>query len=52
MRDGYIIPIDCYGEIERGAYNGLDIIIGTNADEARYWIVEVGSYFIYRILRK
>ena len=50
MRDGYTIPIDCYGEIERGAYNGLDIIIGTNADEARYWIVEVGSYFIYRIL--
>ena len=49
MRDGYIIPIDCYGEIERGAYDGIDLIIGTNADEVRYWIKEFGSYFVYRI---
>ena len=40
MRDGYIIPIDCYGEIERGAYDGIDLIIGTNADEVRYWIID------------
>ena len=37
MRDGYIIPIDCYGEIERGAYDGIDLIIGTNADEINYF---------------
>ena len=28
MRDGFIIPEDCYGEIEKGAYDGIDIIIG------------------------
>jgi len=50
MRDGYIIPEDCFGEIEKGAYDGLDIIIGTNADEVRYWIIEFGSYILYRIL--
>ena len=49
MRDGYTIPIDCYGEIERGAYDGLDIIIGTNADEVKYWVIEFGSHFVYRI---
>ena len=25
MRDGYIIPEDCYREIERGAYDGIDL---------------------------
>ena len=49
MRDGYTIPIDCYGEIERGAYDGLDIIIGTTADEVKYWVIEFGSHFVYRI---
>ena len=50
MRDGYIIPEDCYGEIERGAYDGIDIMIGSNADEFRYFIVEYGNYFIYKIV--
>ena len=50
MRDGYIIPVDCFGEIEKGAYNGIDLIIGTNADEVRYWIIEFGGYILYRIL--
>ena len=49
MRDGYIIPEDCYGEIERGAYDDIDIIIGSNSDEVRFLIVILGSYFIYRI---
>ena len=47
MRDGYIIPEDCYGEIEKGAYDGIDIIIGTNADEIKYWRIETG--FLYKI---
>ena len=50
MRDGYIIPEDCYGEIERGAYDGIDIIIGTNADEPKYCIIELGNYYIYKIV--
>jgi para-nitrobenzyl esterase len=49
MRDGYIIPEDCYGEVERGAYNGIDIMIGSNADEIRYFILEYGSFFIFNI---
>ena len=52
MRDGYLIPEDCYGAVEKGAYNGIDIIIGNNADEIRYWIQECGSYFLYKILIK
>ena len=50
MRDGYIIPFDCYGEIEKGAYDGIDVMIGTNADELRYFIIEFGSYFLYKIV--
>ena len=49
MRDGYIIPEDCYGEVERGAYDGIDVMIGSNADEMRYFICEYGSYFIFSI---
>ena len=50
MRDGYIIPFDCYGAIEKGAYDGIDVMIGTNADELRYFIIEFGSYFLYKIV--
>ena len=49
MRDGYIIPEDCYGEVERGAYDGIDVMIGSNADEMRYFICEYGSYFIFSL---
>ena len=49
MRDGYIIPEDCYGEVERGAYDGIDVMIGSNADEIRYFICEYGSYFVFSI---
>ena len=50
MRDGYIIPEDCYGEVEKGAYNGIDIMIGSNADEIRYFIVEYNnSYFLFNL---
>ena len=49
MRDGYIIPEDCYGEVERGAYDGIDVMIGSNADEIGYFICEFGSYFLFSI---
>ena len=48
MRDGFIIPEDCYGAVENGAYDGIDIIIGNNADEIRYWILETGNYYLYK----
>ena len=52
MRDGYIIPEDCYKAVENGAYGGIDLIIGSNADEIRYWIIECGNYFLYKICIK
>ena len=45
MRDGYIIPEDCYGEIERGAYDGIDLIIGSNRDEVKYYRILFGCFF-------
>ena len=45
VRDGYIIPEDCYGEVERGAYDGIDLMIGSNADEIKYYRVVFGSFF-------
>ena len=50
MRDGYIIPEDCYGTVENGAYEGIDIVIGNNGDEIRCWIIENGNYFFCEIL--
>ena len=52
MRDSYIIPYDCYGAVKNGAYDGIDIIIGSNADEVRYWIIECGYFFLYKIFIK
>ena len=49
MRDGYVIPEDCYGEIERGAYEGIDLIIGTNADEASYFAIVFGYGLLFKI---
>ena len=52
MRDGYIIPENCYEAIENGAYDGIDLMIGNNADEVRYWILETGNLFLLNILLK
>ncbi|MCR5624129.1 MAG: carboxylesterase family protein [Lachnospiraceae bacterium] len=41
-RDGIVIPEDLYGAYENGATKGIDLLIGTNADELRYWIREMG----------
>ena len=49
LRDGRILPEDLYGAYERGIGCDIDLLIGTNADEARYWIGEVGGYSLYKI---
>ena len=49
MRDGFVVPENCFEKIEQGAYNNIDILIGTNADEVNYWIIELGYYFIFKI---
>ena len=52
IRDEYIIPEDCFVAIDKGAFDGIDVLIGTNADEMRYWIQECGYYFLFKILLK
>ena len=48
-RDGIILPEDLYEAYQAGEASDVDMLIGSNADEARYWIGEVGGYGIYRI---
>lgn len=48
-RDGIILPEDPYEAYRSGKASGVDMLIGSNADEARYWIGEVGGYGIYKL---
>ena len=41
-RDGLLIPEDPYGRFD-GFNAGIDMLIGSNADEARYWIDAMGG---------
>ena len=43
-RDGIVLPEDLYGAYESGDAAKVDMLIGTNADEVRYWIEEMGYY--------
>ncbi|MBR3186840.1 MAG: carboxylesterase family protein, partial [Lachnospiraceae bacterium] len=47
VRDGIILPEDLYEAYQGGKGAGIDMLIGTNADETRYWIGEMGSWFRY-----
>ncbi len=49
-RDGVVLPEDLYGAYERGAALSVPMMIGTNADELRYWIQDVGGVRKYRLL--
>ena len=55
-RDGVVLPEDLYKAYADGEAANVDMMVGTNADEARYWINEMGystdkldGYTIYRI---
>ena len=48
-RDGVVLPLDPYGAYERGEAFRADMMIGTNEDELRYWILDLGSLFKYRL---
>ena len=50
VRDGIVLPADLYAAYEEGGGTGIDMLIGTNADETRYWIGETGGWLIYRSL--
>ena len=49
-RDGVVLPEDLYAAYASGAASDVDMLSGTNADEARYWIGEVMGYPVYRIV--
>lgn len=50
QRDGRRIPHDLYQAYRRGDAAHLDLLIGTNEDEARLWMQEVGGYQVYRFM--
>ena len=44
-RDGVVLPEDLYGAWESEELADIDILAGTNRDETRYWIREMGLEF-------
>jgi len=40
---GGIVPDDAYGALANAKAKGVDLLIGTNTDEANYWITEMGG---------
>ena len=48
IRDGIIIPKDLYNEYDTFDFSGIDFIFGTNKDEYRYWIKDLGGLDIYK----
>lgn len=47
MRDGRIVPKDLYKAYRSGKSAWCDMINGTNKDECRYWIGEMGGLQVY-----
>ena len=49
QRDGVLIPEDPYVPYREGRTADIDMLIGTNADEANYWVNEVGGFIPFRM---
>lgn len=47
LRDGRIVPKDLYKAYKDGKSSWCEMINGTNKDECRYWINEMGGLQIY-----
>lgn len=47
LRDGRIVPKDLYKAYTDGKSSWCDMIMGTNKDETRYWINEMGGIQFY-----
>ena len=48
-RDGVVLPEDLYAAYASGAGSDIDMLTGTNADENRYFIGEMGGYEVYTL---
>ena len=43
-RDGVVLPEDLYAAWEADSLADIGLLIGTNSDETRYWVNEMGYY--------
>ena len=48
QRDGSLIPLDPYAPYRDGSTVGVDMLIGTNANEINYWVGEIGGIIPFR----
>ena len=48
QRDGKLIPKNLYAAYQNGDAADVDLLSGTNAQESRYWIGEVGGIIPFR----
>lgn len=48
QRDGRLIPLDPYAPYRDGSTVGVDMLIGTNANEINYWVGEIGGIIPFR----
>ena len=48
QRDGRLIPLKPYEAYEAGKTAHIDMLLGTNSDETRYWVGETGGIVPYR----
>ena len=44
MRGGTVVPDDPYTALENGSGCEVDLLVGTNADEWRFWLNLIGGY--------
>lgn len=47
IRDGNILPLDLYEAYKNGKGKDIDMLLGTNKDEVRYWIKSMDYYTNY-----
>jgi carboxylesterase type B len=49
-RDGRLLPTDLYRAYADGAGRDVDLLIGTNAEESRFWIGSVGGLGKFKLM--
>lgn len=50
LRDGTILPLDPYAAYASGAAKDVDMLMGTNGDEARFWMKSMGGLDMYKLM--
>ncbi len=51
-RDGIVLPENLYEAYDNGEAFHVKMMIGTNADELRYWIQDVGGIALYKVMSR